>query len=49
MADVTVEQLAAVVGAPVERLLQQMKDAGLSKAAAKNLCPMQKNSSYWLT
>ncbi|AMO58194.1 translation initiation factor IF-2 [Endozoicomonas montiporae] len=29
MADVTVEQLAKVVGAPVERLLKQMKDAGL--------------------
>ncbi len=29
MAEVTVEQLAAVVGAPVERLLQQMQDAGL--------------------
>ena len=34
MADVTVEQLAAVVGAPVERLLQQMKDAGLTKSSA---------------
>ncbi|GAA4648677.1 translation initiation factor IF-2 [Kistimonas scapharcae] len=30
MADVTVAQLAEVVGAPVDRLLQQMKDAGLS-------------------
>ena len=29
MADVTVEQLAKVVGAPVDRLLKQMKDAGL--------------------
>ncbi len=29
MAEVTVEQLAAVVGAPVERLLKQMQDAGL--------------------
>ena len=35
MADVTVEQLAAVVGAPVERLLQQMKDAGVSKSNGK--------------
>ena len=33
MAEVTVEQLAAVVGAPVERLLQQMKDAGVSKTS----------------
>ncbi len=30
MAEVTVKQLADVVGVPVERLLQQMKDAGLS-------------------
>ena len=30
MADVTVAQLAEVVGAPVDRLLQQMKDAGLA-------------------
>ncbi|PJE79678.1 Translation initiation factor IF-2 [invertebrate metagenome] len=29
MAEVTVKQLAAVVGTPVERLLQQMQDAGL--------------------
>ena len=35
MAEVTVEQLAAVVGAPVERLMQQMKDAGLSKTNPK--------------
>ncbi|MGI0118357.1 translation initiation factor IF-2 [Zooshikella sp. RANM57] len=34
MADVTVEQLAQVVGAPVERLLQQMKDAGLPQTKA---------------
>ena len=30
MAEVTVSQLAEVVGAPVERLLRQMKEAGLS-------------------
>jgi len=30
MAEVTVKQLASVVGAPVERLLEQIKDAGLS-------------------
>ena len=35
MAEVTVEQLAAVVGAPVERLMQQMKDAGVNKTDAK--------------
>ena len=34
MAEVTVQQLASVVGVPVERLLQQMKDAGLSQQKA---------------
>jgi translation initiation factor IF-2 len=35
MAEVTVSQLAEVVGAPVERLLKQMKEAGLSHSTAK--------------
>ncbi|MFK8042246.1 translation initiation factor IF-2 [Congregibacter sp.] len=35
MAQVTVEQLAETVGAPVERLLAQMKDAGLPHSAAE--------------
>jgi len=30
MAEVTVKQLASVVGTPVERLLEQIKDAGLA-------------------
>lgn len=34
MAEVTVKQLAAVVGAPVERLLSQMQDAGLPQTGA---------------
>ncbi|MDD7805740.1 MAG: translation initiation factor IF-2 [Endozoicomonas sp. (ex Botrylloides leachii)] len=34
MAEVTVKQLAAVVGAPVERLLKQMQDAGLPQKNA---------------
>ena len=34
MAQVTVEQLAETVGASVDRLLSQMKDAGLPHAAA---------------
>ena len=34
MAEVTVEQLAKVVGAPVERLLKQMQDAGLTQTRA---------------
>ena len=37
MADVTVEQLALVVGAPVERLLKQMNDAGLSHQSSDQL------------
>ena len=36
MGDVTVEQLAGVVGIPVERLLRQMKDAGLTHADASS-------------
>ena len=35
MAEVTVSQLAEVVGAPVERLLRQMKEAGLSHSSAE--------------
>ncbi|MBV1919726.1 MAG: translation initiation factor IF-2 associated domain-containing protein [Pseudomonadales bacterium] len=34
MAEVTVAQLAEVVGIPVEKLLQQMKDAGLGHGDA---------------
>ena len=34
MAEVTVKQLAAVVGAPIERLLSQMQDAGLPQTGA---------------
>ena len=34
MAEVTVKQLAEVVGTPVERLLEQIKDAGLSADTA---------------
>ena len=37
MAEVTVSQLAEVVGAPVERLLKQMKQAGLTHASADQL------------
>ncbi len=37
MAEVTVNQLAEVVGAPVERLLKQMKEAGLMQQNADEL------------
>ncbi|MBD2860129.1 translation initiation factor IF-2 [Spongiibacter sp. KMU-158] len=37
MAEVTVSQLAEVVGAPVERLLRQMKEAGLKHSAAEQV------------
>ena len=33
MADVTVKELAETVGAPVDRLLKQMHDAGLPHQA----------------
>jgi len=36
MADVTVKQLADTVGTPVEKLLQQLKDAGVEKSAAED-------------
>ncbi|MGB3620323.1 translation initiation factor IF-2 [Ketobacter sp. MCCC 1A13808] len=43
MAEVTVEQLADVVGIPVETLLQQMKDAGLThKDAAQAVSDNEK-------
>lgn len=35
MSDVTVKQLAEVVGTPVDRLLEQMKDAGISVSNAE--------------
>ena len=35
MAEVTVKELAQVTGTPVERLLQQMKEAGLSHTSAE--------------
>ncbi len=35
MAEVTVSQLADVVGTPVDRLLKQMKEAGLKHQAAE--------------
>jgi translation initiation factor IF-2 len=37
MAEVTVKQLAGVVGTPVERLLEQIKDAGLSIDSPESL------------
>ena len=37
MAEVTVSQLAEVVGAPVERLLKQMQEAGLKHSKAEQL------------
>ena len=36
MAEVTVKQLADTVGTPVEKLLQQLKDAGVEKSAAED-------------
>ena len=36
MANVTVSQLADTIGTPVERLLQQLQDAGLPKKSAED-------------
>ncbi|OED34432.1 translation initiation factor IF-2 [Chromatiales bacterium (ex Bugula neritina AB1)] len=37
MAEVTVKQLADTVGTPVDKLLEQLKDAGVAKTAADDL------------
>jgi len=37
MAEITVKQLAGVVGAPVERLLEQIKDAGVNATGESDL------------
>ena len=37
MAEITVKQLAGVVGAPVERLLEQIKDAGVNATSETDL------------
>ena len=37
MSEVTVSQLADVVGAPADRLLMQMKQAGLAHTAADQI------------
>ena len=45
MAETTVKQLAEAVGTPVDRLLQQMKDAGLPQAAETDVvAEVQKES-----
>jgi len=36
MAEVTVKQLAETVGTPVDKLLEQLKDAGVEKSAAED-------------
>ena len=37
MAEVTVKQLADTVGTPVDKLLEQLKDAGVAKTAAEDM------------
>ena len=37
MKDVSVEQLASIVGTPVDKILLQMKEAGLSQSSSKDL------------
>ncbi|MCW8884740.1 MAG: translation initiation factor IF-2 [Motiliproteus sp.] len=45
MAEVTVKQLADVVGVPLERLLQQMKDAGLSHQSEEDAVSEQERQT----
>ena len=49
MAQVTVEQLAETVGASVDRLLAQMKDAGLPPRRPTRLCLRKTSRPSWLT
>ncbi|GHG00920.1 translation initiation factor IF-2 [Thalassotalea marina] len=44
MASVTVEQLASEIGAPVERLVSQLADIGISKSAQDNITEQEKES-----
>ncbi|OMH39078.1 translation initiation factor IF-2 [Motiliproteus sp. MSK22-1] len=45
MAEVTVKQLADVVGVPEDRLLQQMKDAGLSHSSSADMVTEQERQA----
>jgi len=45
MADVTVKQLADTVGAPTDRLLRQMKEAGLSHTAETDVVTEEQKQS----
>ena len=47
MADVTVSDLAKLVGASVDRLLGQMKDAGLSHSSADSLVSDEEKNILW--
>ena len=47
MAEITVKQLAGVVGAPVERLLEQIKDAGLTASSEADLISDRPNIKAW--
>ena len=47
MAQVTVQQLAEVVGASVDRLLMQMKEADCHTRLPGKLCPMWTSRHCW--
>ena len=47
MAQVTVQQLAEVVGASVDRLLTQMKEAGLPHSAADEAVSDETSRHCW--
>ena len=48
MAETTVKQLAEAVGTPVDRLLQQMQDAGLPQAAESDVVARDRRKSRCL-
>ena len=41
MSEVTVSQLAGVIGVPVERLLKQLNEAGIDKAQGSDTVSQQ--------
>ena len=49
MAEVTVSELAKVVGTSVDRLLDQMKEAGLSHTKSDATVGDEKNKYCWHT
>ena len=46
MTQITVKALSEEIGTPVDRLLEQLADAGISKKARLTMLLKKKNKSY---